>query len=145
MALIWIAVAVAFLLAEVVSVAFFALFGAVGAVAAAIAAALGFDTAIQAIVFAVASLLGVVLVRPPLMRYFQRSRGPQVLSGAQSMVGQTAVVVDPIRGPHEPGHVRIAGENWPALSEDGAPVRAGREVTVVALNQATLVVKGEAK
>lgn len=140
MAWIWLGVAIAFVVAEVITAAFFALFGAVGAAAAAVAAALGYGFGVQAIVFAAAALLGVLAVRPLLMRYLASRKGPMLLSGASVMLGQTAIVVDPIKGPHEPGHVRIGGEDWPALSVDGLAVKAGREVLVVELRQATLVV-----
>ena len=140
---IWLGVAIAFTVGEVLTVAFFALFGAAAALAAALAAFLGFGFEVQAVVFAIVAVLGVLVVRPPLMRYLGRRREPVLLSGAAGMVGQSAVVVDPIKGPHEPGHVRIAGENWPALSADGEPVKAGREVVVVELRQATLVVSAK--
>jgi membrane-bound ClpP family serine protease len=51
------------------------------------------------------------------------------------------VVVDAIKGPHERGHVRIAGEDWPALTRDGSPVPAGKAVQVVDIRAATLVVE----
>lgn len=145
MAWIWLGVALAFLIGEILTTAFFAVFGAAGAAGAAVVAALGFAFDAQAVVFAVVSLAGVVLGRPPLLRYLARRREPVMLSGAENMVGQIAVVVDPIRGPHQQGHVRIAGENWPALSEDGGPVRTGSEVVIKGLRQATLVVAEKPK
>jgi membrane-bound ClpP family serine protease len=57
------------------------------------------------------------------------------------MIGQTAIVVDPIKGPQERGHVRIAGEDWPALSRDGSAVAEGKAVQVVDIRRATLVVE----
>ena len=143
MAWIWLGVAIVFVVAEVMTVAFFALFGAAGALAAAAAAALGYGFGVQALTLAAVALLGVLAVRPFLMRYLARRRSPELLSGASSMVGQSAFVVDPIRGPHEPGHVRISGEDWPALSVDGSALRTGREVVVVELRQATLVVSAK--
>lgn len=145
MAWIWLGVAIVFVLAEVATVAFFALFGAAGALAAALAAAMGFGFAGQVISFAAVSLLGVLAVRPFLMRYLARRRAPELLSGASSMLGRQALVVEPIEGPHQPGHVRISGEDWPALSVDGAAVGAGAEVVVVELRQATLVVSAKAE
>ena len=56
------------------------------------------------------------------------------------MIGQDAVVVDPIKGAHQRGHVHIAGEDWPALSRDGLPVDKGVVVRVVEINKATLLV-----
>ena len=38
------------------------------------------------------------------------------------------------------GSVRIAGEDWPALTRDGSPVAEGEAVTVVDIEGATLLV-----
>jgi membrane protein implicated in regulation of membrane protease activity len=86
------------------------------------------------------SIAGVVLARPPLMRYLERRRAPELLSGAEAMIGQEAPVIDDLEGRHHPGHVRVAGESWPAVSEDGGRIPAGSVVKVIALRQATLVV-----
>jgi membrane protein implicated in regulation of membrane protease activity len=137
----WIAVALIFAIVEVGTVAVFAAFLSVGAIAAAVAAFTGADPVAQAIVFAAASLAGIVLVRQPLLGYLRARHTPEMLSGAASMIGQTAVVVDAIKGPHERGHVRIAGEDWPALTRDGSPVPAGKAVQVVDIRRATLVVE----
>ena len=141
MTVFWIAVALVFAIAEVATVALFAGFLAVGAVAAAIAAFLGVDLVGQSIVFLGASLLGVGVVRRPLLVYLRARHGPEMLSGAAAMIGQTAIVVDPIKGPQERGHVRIAGEDWPALSRDGSAVAEGKAVQVVDIRRATLVVE----
>jgi membrane protein implicated in regulation of membrane protease activity len=139
--LVWIAVALVFAIVEVATLGLLAGFAALGAVGAAVAAFLGFDVVGQAIVFALVSLLGIGLVRRPLLRYLQSRPGPEVRSGAAAMIGQTALVVDTIGGPHERGHVRIAGEDWPALTRDGRPVEAGATVRVVDIRRATLVVE----
>jgi membrane protein implicated in regulation of membrane protease activity len=138
--LVWIAVALVFAIVEVASVALFAAFIAVGAVGAAAAAFMGADVVSQVIVFAAVSVAGIALVRRPLVGYLRRRSTPEMLSGAASMIGQTALVVDAIKGPHLRGHVRIAGEDWPALSRDGSTVEEGESVRVVEIHRATLVV-----
>ena len=140
MTLVWIAVALVFAIVEVASVALFAAFIALGAVGAAAAAFAGADVTTQVIVFAVVSVAGVAIVRRPLVGYLQRRSTPELLSGAAAMIGQTALVVDTIGGPHQRGHVRIAGEDWPALTRDGSSVEAGASVRVVEIRRATLVV-----
>jgi membrane protein implicated in regulation of membrane protease activity len=136
----WIAVALIFAIVEVATVGLFAAFIALGAVAAAVAAFLGFDLLVQAVALAIVAVAGIVVARPPLLRYLQARRRPELLSGAAAMVGRITVVVDPIPGPDGRGHVRIAGEDWPARSRDGQPVPAGVSVRVVAIHGATLVV-----
>jgi membrane protein implicated in regulation of membrane protease activity len=139
--LVWIAVALVFAIVEVVTVALVAGFIALGATGAAIAAFVGGSLTDQAIVFAVVSLLGLALARHPLLVYLQDRSAPETASGAAGMIGQTAVVVDPIGDEHHRGHVRIAGEDWPALTRDGRPVDAGVPVRVVEIRLATLIVE----
>ena len=85
--------------------------------------------------------VGIVVARPPLMRALGRRPGPLLRSGAESMIGERAILQEPILGPDRPGHVRIAGELWPALTATGAAVPAGTPVVVRALRSATLIVE----
>jgi membrane protein implicated in regulation of membrane protease activity len=140
LAIVWLAVALIFAVVEVATAVLFGGFITLGALAAAVAAFIGADLLTQAIVFAVVSMLGLVVARRPLMAYLKARHGPETLSGAYAMIGQNAVVVDPITGEHRRGHVRIAGEDWPALSRDGLPVEKGTVVRVVEINKATLLV-----
>jgi membrane protein implicated in regulation of membrane protease activity len=136
MVIVWIAFALAMALVEVASVAFYAAFLAAGALAAAVAALLGANVYIQAAAFLVVALVGILVVRPALVR----RRRPAVVSGARGMIGQTGIVVEPIKGEHVAGHVRLAGESWPAVSADGKPIAADATVTVTEIRGSTLVV-----
>ncbi|MDQ6691182.1 MAG: NfeD family protein [Candidatus Dormibacteraeota bacterium] len=136
MAVAWVVSAIVFAIVEVATVAFYAAFLALGAAAAAIAAALGFGPVVQALTFFVLAVAGIVTVRPLLIR----RRRPRLESGAAGMIGQTAVVVDGIAGQHPAGHVRIAGESWPAVGVDDAPIAKGATVWVVEIRGSTLVV-----
>jgi membrane protein implicated in regulation of membrane protease activity len=62
------------------------------------------------------------------------SRRRRAVTGAEALVGQTAVVVTPCR---PLGQVRIAGELWAARSESGAD--PGDEVVVRAVRGLTLI------
>jgi membrane protein implicated in regulation of membrane protease activity len=137
MVIAWIAFALAMAVVEVASVAFYAAFLALGALAATVAALLGANVFMQAATFFVIALVGVLVVRPAIVR----RRGPRVVSGARGMIGQTGVVVEPIEGEHIAGHVRLAGESWPAVSADGKPIAADATVTVTEIRGSTLVVQ----
>ncbi|HVD00858.1 MAG TPA: NfeD family protein [Candidatus Dormibacteraeota bacterium] len=137
MIIAWIASALVFAVVEIASAAFYAAFLAVGAVGAALAAAFGADVFVQAIVFLVIAVIGIVALRPAMLG----RRGPKLVSGAGGMIGQSALVTDSIEGDHERGHVEVAGEQWPAVSADGKPIKAEATVTVVEIRGATLVVK----
>jgi membrane protein implicated in regulation of membrane protease activity len=137
MVIAWIAFALAMALVEVASVAFYAAFLALGAIAAAVAALLGANVYLQAGVFLAIALAGILVIRPAIVR----RRGPRVVSGARGMIGQTGIVVEPIKGEHVAGHVRLAGESWPAVSADGKPIAADATVTVTEIRGSTLVVQ----
>ncbi len=142
MVIFWVVVALAFAVGEMVTLAFFAAFLCLAALGAAVAAAAGGDLPIQGIVFTVVAVGGVVLARPPLLRWmhYRYRATPATLSGAQEMIGRTGLVTDPIKGGQQTGHVKIMGERWPAVTADGSPVREGAEVRVVDIRNATLVV-----
>ena len=63
-------------------------------------------------------------------------------SGADAAMGQKALVLAPI-APHQAGRVRVRGEEWRALLEEGAttPIAQGTEVTVTGVDGVTLLVR----
>jgi len=112
----------------------------IGALGAAVAALLHFNLLVQAIVLGVLGVAGIMIARPFLVDRLHIGR-PTLRSGADSMVGQQAVLLEPILGVGQPGHVKIAGELWPALTDDGSPVPANTLVVVTALRSTTLIVR----
>jgi membrane protein implicated in regulation of membrane protease activity len=136
----WVIVAIAFAVVEIMTVAFFAVFITIGALGAAVASLLGFGLLVQAIVLGVLGVAGIMTARPFLVERLHMGR-PVLRSGADSMVGQQAVLLEPIQGVGQPGHLKIAGELWPALTEDGSPVPANTLVVVTALRSTTLIVR----
>jgi membrane protein implicated in regulation of membrane protease activity len=102
MTFVWLAVALAFAVAEMLTLAFYAVFLVIGGLAAAVAALLGVSQVGQVVVFCVVSIAGVLAARPPLMGYLNRNRPPETRSGAQAMIGQQAPVIEEIQ-PHQPG------------------------------------------
>ena len=136
----WVIVAVAFAIAEVMTVAFFAAFIALGALGAAIASLLGFNLLVQAIVLGVIGVAGIFVARPYLVARMHVGR-PALRSGAESMVGHRTVLIEAIPGNGQPGHVKIAGELWPALTDDGSALPATTPVVVTALRSTVLIVR----
>jgi len=136
----WVIVAVAFAVVEVMTVAFFAVFITIGALGAAVVSLLGFNLLVQAIVLGLLGVAGIQIARPYLVDRLHIGR-PALRSGADSMVGQQAVLLEPILGVGQPGHVKIAGELWPALTDDGTAVPVNTLVVVTALRSTTLIVR----
>jgi membrane protein implicated in regulation of membrane protease activity len=136
----WVIVAIAFAVVEVMTLAFFAVFVTLGALAAALASLLGFGLLVQVIVLGVVGILGILAARPFLVQRLHIGQH-RLRSGADSMIGVEAVLVDPIVGASRPGHVQIAGERWPAVTEDASAVPAETSVVVTAIRGSTLVVR----
>jgi membrane protein implicated in regulation of membrane protease activity len=136
----WVFVAIVTAIAEVLTVALFSLFITIGALGAAVASLLGFNLLVQAIVFLVLGVTGIFIARPYLVERLHIGR-PSLRSGADSMVGQQTVLTEAIKGNGEPGHVKVAGESWPALTEDGSALPASTPVIVTALRSTVLIVR----
>jgi membrane protein implicated in regulation of membrane protease activity len=136
--LIWLAVALAAGIIEVVTLDLIFLMVAGGAVVAAIAAAFGAPLVIDVLVFAVTSGLLLLAARPPLLAYVRRSL-PGTATGTAALVGSEGEVLVPVS--REGGRVKLAGEVWTARSATGGfPLEVGSQVTVVRIDGATAVV-----
>lgn len=138
--LLWIALGVALVIAELFTTTLFLIMFGAGAFAAAAVAALGAPLAVQVLVFAVVSALTVVAVRPII----ERRRRPAGDSGGEpfgveAIEGSTAVVLE--RVDTSQGMVKIDGELWSARAYDGTQAYApGERVRVIEVQDATVLV-----
>jgi membrane protein implicated in regulation of membrane protease activity len=136
-ALIWLIAALALAGAEALTGDMFLLMLGGGALAAA-GSSLVFDEIwVHGAVFAVVSLLLLVLVRPALRRHFMSGKG--LPEPAKALEGKTALVLDRVAR-HE-GQVKLDGEVWTARPlADNDIYEAGDHVMVVRIDGATAVV-----
>ena len=137
-ALIWLIAALALAGAEALTGDLFLLMLGGGALAAA-GSSLIFDQLwIDGAVFALVSVLLLVLVRPALRRHFQSGTG--LPEPARALEGKSALVLDRV-GRHE-GQVKLDGEIWTARPyNDDDVFEPGDHVTVVHIDGATAVVQ----
>ena len=142
MVIVWIVLTVALIAVELHHLAFFAMFGAAGSLAAAAVAWVAPSQVVLQIVMAiVVAALGVWLVRPFVSRAFA-VRGPGVRIGGVhgGLVAARGVTTDEVGG-LVPGHVRLLGENWLAVSWDDEPIPPTTPVIVMGVNGTTLSVR----
>jgi membrane protein implicated in regulation of membrane protease activity len=109
---------------------------AVAALPAAAVAAVGAPPSVQVLVFALASALALLVVRPVARRH--RNLPPGLRTGTAALIGKRGVVVAAIAD--GVGRVRIGGEVWSARSYDDAPLPVGAAVDIVSIDGATAVV-----
>lgn len=92
---------------------------------------------IQIIVFAVISLLCILLFRPIMTNYF---RGNIVATNADRIIGQHIRLIEAIEE-NKWGKLSFNGANWSAISYNNLPIPADTMVTVLAIEGAKVVVK----
>ncbi|HET6371594.1 MAG TPA: NfeD family protein [Nitrospiria bacterium] len=137
----WLSLGILLLVVEIVTGGFWIGFFGVGGVIAAGALWSGLieGTDAQIAVFLIASVLPLIVLRRPLMRWLA---GKSPRANFSDAAGQTAVVVDeiPARGS---GRVSYQGTTWDAESEDGKPAPVGVRVRIVRQDGIRLYVRAE--
>jgi membrane protein implicated in regulation of membrane protease activity len=134
-AVAWVAFAILAGIVELATPHFGFLFVAVAALVAAVAGGLGWGAAVQLIVFAVALVLSLVLLRPSLTARL-RSRG--VPSRTDTLIGRAAIVTQDIDSTLGTGRINVGGEDWAARSGERLP--EGTRVRVAAADGIVLEV-----
>jgi membrane protein implicated in regulation of membrane protease activity len=138
--LLWVALALALGVTEIISVDFDFLMIAGGALSAAAAAGLGAPPALSVVVFAAVSAALLFTVRPPLKKW--AADAPPVAMNAAALVGRDARVVETVTD--SAGTVKLAGEIWTARVEPGEhALEAGSAVHVVRISGATAMVAAD--
>jgi membrane protein implicated in regulation of membrane protease activity len=138
--LIWLIAAGVLAVAEALSVNLVLIMFAAAAALAAGAAALAAPAALQVVVFALASLGLLVVVRPLAKRRLELPHQQRL--GLDALVGRTCVVTHTVD--QHGGRVKLAGEEWSAEAYDPTQVlEVGRTVRVMEIRGAAAVVWAE--
>lgn len=137
----WLALILIFVIVEMLSVEFTFLMLAIGSLVGLLSGLLGAPWWVQLLIAAVASMLLLFTIRPPLLRLLKRGGDPTP-SNMQALLGMTGHVVSTITA--TAGLARLAnGETWTARTAVGEVHRdlePGEAVLVVAIDGATAVV-----
>jgi len=135
--IVWLIVAAALGVAELMTTTFALGLIAVAAVVAAGASALGLGLPFQLLAFVVASGAGLGFVLPIARRHVRQP--PLLKTGPAALVGRPAQVLEEVTG--HSGRVRIGGEVWSARSYDeDLVIPPGRTVDVMQIEGATALV-----
>lgn len=137
--MIWILVAVAFGVGELLTTSFFLAPFSAGALVAALVAAIGGGVVGSWATFIVVSLLTLWVVRPIARSHLRTP--PQLRTGTAALIGRRAIVLERIANDEGVGCVKIDGEVWTARAYDEEQViEAGTPVQVVEIRGATALV-----
>ena len=137
--LIWVIISIVCLILELTSGDCFILCFAIGAAVSAIFAGCGANLTVQIIVFAIVSVLSLLLVRPALIKKLHKPNRER-LSNAEAMIGQQGRVSEAIAAGGY-GRVAIDGDDWKARSADGSAIDKDVRVRVVKMDSIILTVE----
>ncbi|MGH7592219.1 MAG: NfeD family protein [Gemmatimonadales bacterium] len=135
MLLVWLAVALVAIIAEMVTLHFGVIFCVVGAILAFGAALMGFPAETQVVVFATGSVLSLGLLRRRLIQRFTAHGVPSRTDTLLGQLGRVTETIDPVAGT---GRVLVNGEDWAARAPVSIP--AGATITVYAADGIVLEV-----
>jgi membrane protein implicated in regulation of membrane protease activity len=136
---IWILVAVAFGVGELLTTSFFLAPFSGGALVAALVALIGGGAVASWLTFIIVSLLLLWVVRPIARAHLRVPA--QLRTGTAALIGRRAIVLERIANDEGVGCVKIDGEVWTARAyDDEAVIEAGTPVQVVEIRGATALV-----
>ena len=123
MAILWIILAVGFLVIELSTVALISLWFVAGALAA--------------LIFALVSLLMLLALRPFLRKFVEPHKVP---TNVDALLGKEAVVTEVIDNLAGSGAVRLEGKTWTARAANNTRIPAGMVVEVQSVEGVKLMV-----
>ena len=91
-------------------------------------------------IFAIVAVVFVFTIRPLAKKHFYKTSDPRT-SNVDAMRGKRGIVVDSIPENGQPGRVKLGGEEWRAVTDDGLSIESGAEVVVEQVDGATLHVR----
>lgn len=134
---IWAIVAILFIIGEIFTSGFALICFAVGCVGGAIAAASGAILEWQLGVFAIATFVAFLAVRPLLKKLSSKN---EIATNADALIGRTAKVTECIEVGGK-GRVAIDGDFWQAVSTEQTDIVEGERVEIISRESIILTVK----
>lgn len=138
MGILWLIAIIAFGVLESVTAQFISIWFAGGAFVALIAHLLGASQAVQWTVFAIASLVLLILTRPMVKRL---TKADVSVTGTDMLIGKSAVMTKSTDSRGESGEAKVDGKIWTVNSVDGEPIEEGTVVTIEKIEGVKLIVR----
>ena len=135
--IVWIILAVLFLVIELVTVGMVSLWFMIGSLAALLAAAVGAGPWLQILLFLLVSVACFALLYPKLKSFVGRNRQP---TNADMVLGKTCVVTQRIDNLTDSGAVSVGGKTWSARTVNGETAEVDSLVRVEQIQGVKLIV-----
>jgi membrane protein implicated in regulation of membrane protease activity len=141
--ILWLVLAAALLIVEVLSQMVWTLCIAVGCLGALVGDLCGASLELQLIILAIVAVAAFIVVVPYVKRWHERNvikEGGASLTGMDALIGRKAVVTEDVR-PGEKGRARIDGDVWQVVAPGvDTVIPRGAEVSVKAYDSIILTV-----
>lgn len=136
MAAVWGVVLIGGLILEIITEQFVSIWFAAASLVSLLLAAIGAPRWAQLAVFAVVSVILLLLTKPVV----KKLRGGTVRTNADLNIGKIAVVTEDIKNELSKGRATVGGVSWRAVSEDGSSIDEGESVLIKEIDGAKLIV-----
>lgn len=128
--MMWLSVAVVFGVIEIATVNFYTIWLSISAILVMILSFFVPDLVVQIVVFAIVSLLLVLLSEKIIKKVIFNSKD-NIPMNVDAMRGKHGIVISRIRNDRGEGVVKIGGVSWSARSVDGEEVPENTKIQVV--------------
>lgn len=135
--MMWTIILVVAVVVEAMTVDLVSIWFGIGAIAALIGDAFGLSQLLQVILFAVISMVCIVMTRPLAKKYL---RGNTIRTNSDRVIGKHCLVTETITADKK-GEVKVMGTLWMAASLDNETIEIGEYAEVVSIEGAHVVVK----
>ena len=137
LAIVWLALVIAFIVLEASTVKLISIWFAAGALAAMLVSILGGALWLQALVFFTVSIVLFASLWPVVKK---RLNPKLVPTNADALVGSVCKVTEDI-DPEDGGRVKVGDVTWSARSEAGEVIPAGTQVKILKIQGAKVFVE----
>lgn len=134
---IWIIILVISVIVEAITIDLVSIWFSFGAAVALIGYFVGLSETIQIVIFAVVSILSIIVCRPLSKKYL---RGNTIKTNLDRVIGQHCLVTETITADNK-GEIKVMGTLWMAESLDNETIEVGTYAQVVSIEGAHVVVK----
>lgn len=135
--IIWLVIAAILIVTEIVSLGLTTIWFAGGAIIAAVLAHFGAHWIVQILVFAVVSLVLLVLTRPIAQKHLMKNVEK---TNAEGLVGTEGLVTETIDNAKSEGVVYLDGKEWTARAVNGDVIEKDGKVKVESISGVKLMV-----
>ena len=135
---LWIVLMVALIIVEASTASLVCIWFAIGALTAAVSKLLGANLFYQTVAFVIVSAISLCATKPLVKKL--RGKG-KTATNADMVIGKTGIVTEEITNDKFAGKVKVAGQEWSAITADGSEIPKNSKITVLKIEGVKLVVE----